>query len=172
MGRAHAGRGRVRRRALVAGMGALLASERSLTMTYVSPLGQATTAWPPRLVARCYELSLTVPGSYSELEATVERWIATCVQSRSPAGAPAHRERELVRGNPTLRAVWEKVKDARGKKVTIKADWVWGRFREEAVKFSTPTAFYDFPPEDVTIAPKPKPDSVDRIVKRGLQLLP
>jgi hypothetical protein len=141
-------------------------------MSYMHSLSEPGTAvpWPPRLVARCYELRLVVPGTYEELEAAVERWIATCVQSRTiVGGAPAHRERVLVRGNPTLRAVWERIRDGKGKTLSIRAEYVWGRNREEAIRFSAPTAVFTFPPEDVTVGPA---DTVDRIVKRALEVLP
>jgi hypothetical protein len=126
----------------------------------------------PRLVARCYQLRLTVPRTYEELEAVVERWIATCVQSRTIVrGAPAHRERELVRGNPTLRDVWEKIRDAAGQTSTIRAEYVGGPTRVDSVRFSVPVAVYNFDPHVITAAPC-RPDTVDRIVRSALQLLP
>jgi hypothetical protein len=125
---------------------------------------------PPRLAARCYELRLVVPRTYEELEAAVERWIATCVQSRTVVrGAPAHREHELVRGNPTLRQVWERIRDAAGKMLSIRAEYVWGPNRVESIRFSAPVGVYNFEPEVVTAGPA---DTVDRIVKRALELLP
>jgi hypothetical protein len=141
-------------------------------MSYMHSLSEPRTAvqWPPRLAARCYELRLVVPRTYEELEAAVERWIATCVQSRTiVGGAPAHRERVLVRGNPTLRQVWERIRDAAGQTLSIRAEYVWGQNREEAIRFSAPTGVYNFEPEVITAGPA---DTVDRIVNRALQLLP
>lgn len=141
-------------------------------MSYMYSLGQPATAVqaPPRLAGRCYELRLMVPRTYEELEAAVERWIATCVQSRtSVGGAPAHRERELVRGNPTLRQVWERIRDAAGQTLSIRAEYVWGPNRVESIRFSAPIGVYSFEPEVVTAGPA---DTVDRIVNRALQLLP
>jgi hypothetical protein len=125
---------------------------------------------PPRLASRCYELRLTVPSTYADLEAAVERWIATCVESRTRVGGVAvHRERELVRGNPTLRQVWERIRDAAGKTLSIRAEYVWGPDRVESIRFSAPIGVYTFEPEVVTAGPA---DTVDRIVNRALQILP
>src|SRR5712691_7824819 len=127
--------------------------KRGRTMSYMYSLGEPATAVQarPRLAARCYELRLMVPRMYDELEAAVERWIATCVQSRtSVGGAPAHRERELVRGNPTLRQVWERIRDAAGQTLSIRAEYVWGPNRVDSIRFSAPVGVYNFQPQVVT----------------------
>lgn len=32
---------------------------------------------PPRLAKRCYQLGMTIPGTYDAFEAQIEKWIAT-----------------------------------------------------------------------------------------------
>ncbi len=105
---------------------------------------------------------LPVPESYEELEAAVERWIASQVASRSPADGHEpvpgervpdeqriHRERNLVRGNPSLRRVWELLEARRGQTVTIVAQLTWGEARVEQIDFSTPVGQLDFDDEVV-----------------------
>jgi hypothetical protein len=65
--------------------------------------------------------------------------------------------------------VWERIRDAAGKTMSIRAEYVWGQNREEAIKFSAPTGVYTFEPEVITAGPA---DTIDRIVKRALELLP
>jgi hypothetical protein len=149
-----------------------LSSGRNRSMAYMHGFGQAPAQAPapPRLAARCYELRLTVPSTYEALEAAVERWIATCVQSRTlVGGSPAHRERSLVRGNATLRQVWERIRDAAGKTMAIRAEYIWGPNRVESIKFSAPLGVYNFPEE---VIEGRRPDTIERIIDRALQLLP
>jgi hypothetical protein len=81
------------------------------------------------------------------LENAVERWISTCVMSRTPvAGRPIHRERGLVHGNPTLRQVWNEIAHAAGKTVPIRATYVWSTERVESIRFSTPIRAPRLPP--------------------------
>ncbi len=48
-----------------------------------------------------------VPGTYSEFEQAVKKWISICVMSRTKVGGkPITREEVLVSGNTTLREVW------------------------------------------------------------------
>jgi hypothetical protein len=113
---------------------------------------------PPKLHPRCYRLVLTVPGTYAALEEAVRRWISTCVMSRTLTrqGVPIQRERELVNGNLSLRNIWDRVLRHRiGQRVEIRADYIWGRNREEAINFSTPAS--PPPPPPVVPAPRPAP---------------
>jgi hypothetical protein len=113
---------------------------------------------PPKLHPRCYRLVLAVPGTYAALEEAVRRWISTCVMSRTLTrqGVPIRRERELVNGNLSLRNIWDRVLQHRiGQQVEIRADYIWGRNREEAINFSTPAA--PPPPSPVVPAPRPAP---------------
>src|SRR5258705_6379095 len=114
----------------------------------------AEAAAAPRLQPRCYSLAITVPNTYAEVEEAVRRWISTCVMSRTEtqAGVPIRRERELVNGNPTLRNTWDRVlQHMKGKGVKIDADYVWGRDREESIRFSTTAS----PPPPSPPPPRP-----------------
>lgn len=92
---------------------------------------------PPRLATRCYRREIVLPATYAAFEARVERWIATCVMSRTEVNrAPIRREHALVRGNPTLLAVWHSIRHLQGEAVPIKADYVWGETRVEFISFS------------------------------------
>ena len=99
-------------------------------------------AWPPRLKPECYNQVLTIPNTYEDLEEAVRRWIANCVMSRTRVGGqPIRRERELVNGNPSLRDIWDRILQHRkGQQVKIDAEYVWGKYREESIKFSTKAA--------------------------------
>jgi hypothetical protein len=124
-------------------------NERSLTV------GEAPT--PPRLRPRCYSLTLTTPATYDALEEAVRRWISACVMSRTETrpGVPIRRERELVTGNPTLRRIWDQaLQYMKGKRVKINADYIWGKNREESIKFST-TASPPPPPPPPLRPPAP-----------------
>ena len=115
---------------------------------------------PPKLHPRCYRLVLTVPGTYAALEEAVRRWISTCVMSRTLTrqGVPIQRERELVNGNLSLRNIWDRVLRHRiGQRVEIRADYIWGRNREEAINFSTPALPPPPPPSPVVPAPRLAP---------------
>src|SRR5262245_33087444 len=101
-------------------------------------IGEAVA--PPRMHPRCRSLTLVVPPTYPELEEEVRRWVSTCVSSRTEVrpGVPIRRERELVTGNASLRDIWERILRHRtGQRVEIIAEYVWGPYREEAIKFST-----------------------------------
>jgi hypothetical protein len=74
-----------------------------------SARSRGVTTAPPRLKASCRKRRLAVPNSYAAFERLVEKWISRCVLSRTKRGdteKPFRRERELVRGNESLRAIW------------------------------------------------------------------
>ncbi len=80
----------------------------------------------PELAERCYEHGVTVPAEWSDFRSTIERWIATCVSSRTVVnGKPIRRERQLVRGNASLTDVWNLLQDdgVTGEPVQIFADY-------------------------------------------------
>ncbi len=124
----------------------------------LTALGAVPT--PPRLQPRCYSLMLTMPPSYAALEEEVRRWISTCVMSRTQVspGVSIRRERPLVIGNPSLQDIWNRILQHRkGQRIEIKADYVWGPYREEAINFST-TALPPPPaPRPAPPAPGPAP---------------
>jgi hypothetical protein len=114
---------------------------------------------PPRLHPRCYSLVVTVPATYAALEEAVRRWISTCVMSRTQVrpGVPIRRERTLVTGNPSLRNIWDRVLRHRtGQRVEIRAEYIWGRDREEAINFSTPAPPPPPPPPPPQVRPAPR----------------
>ncbi len=126
-----------------------------------SPATSQPAASPGRRLARrCYELRLVVPPTYEALEAAVEVWIASCVMSRTLInGRPVRRERGLVRGNPTLRQVWEQIQDAVDQPLVIRAEYVWGPDRVDGIRFSVPASVYRFAPETITACRFPIADA-------------
>jgi hypothetical protein len=92
----------------------------------------------PKLVPRCRSLDLTIPSSYKGLEEAVQNWIHTCTMSKTEGGAPVHRERRLVIGNPSLIDIWNKILRYRmGQKTTIVPEYIWGPNRVESIRFTT-----------------------------------
>ncbi|MCZ7638290.1 MAG: hypothetical protein M5U12_20975 [Verrucomicrobia bacterium] len=95
----------------------------------------------PTLQPRCYRRVFTIPATFAALEDGVQRWISTCVMSRTrvPPGVPIRRERDLVNANPSLQQIWTQVLRHRvGQPVEIRAEYVWGPHRVESIRFSTP----------------------------------
>jgi hypothetical protein len=109
---------------------------------------------PPRLAARCYQRKIKIPGTFNSFEAEVEKWIATCVMSRTVVnGVPVRRERSLVGGNASLAALWELIRNRKGERVAILAHYIWGRATVEAIKFRAVVQPGPVPPRPPAIPP-------------------
>jgi hypothetical protein len=122
-----------------------------------SPAPAQKSATPPKLATRCYAQDMAVPATYAELETLATRWMGTCVA--------AGRERKLVSGSASLRAVWGKVEHlaGSGKSARVTADFGWkdlgGSWGVERVTFATsverPAASPAMPPSP-SASPPPR----------------
>jgi hypothetical protein len=135
---------------------------------------RGTTPPKPRQPAKCKQRSIAVTDDYADFEALVENWISKCVSSRTNN---IHRERPLVRGNKSLKAVWlagsgkrpvdEGKSKPKTRTVLVDAHYQWFRTSEhpfwgvEEILFTTTDApiphipqdgFMDEAPELVTAA--------------------
>lgn len=128
-------------------------------------------ASPPAQPSRCKQHELVLPGDYASFEAKIEKWIATCVMSRTEKnGKPVKREQALVRGNPSLASIWNAVGHLKGDKITIKAIYTWSpeATRVESIRFAAVVTMRTAPPAPKppapTLPPTPKPD--DTVIDR------
>ena len=104
---------------------------------------QSRSPGEPKLADRCYAHELTVPQyeaedqekAYKALEKQVEKWIATCVASRTLGkdGKPLRRERKLVRNNASLKELFPLLEQ--GEKTTLEADYEFDGRRVVAIAF-------------------------------------
>jgi len=96
-----------------------------------SPAGRDVN---PRLVRRCREYRVkSVSGIYKAFEDEILGWMKTCVVSRT---GNTRREIPLVRGNRSLKTVWENLEP--GKPARIIPTYKWSDFRVEKISFSSP----------------------------------
>jgi hypothetical protein len=101
----------------------------------------ASSGKPVRLVARAYKQTLRTPATYEAFEALLEKWIATVVTSRTIGrdGNPMHRERGLVKGNPSAKAVWKKIQHLAGKSTEVRAAYEFDEnTRVTKITFTSP----------------------------------
>jgi hypothetical protein len=122
------------------------ANSRGIAHRSTSDDEKALNRHPP-LVQRCRVFVVrSVPSTYHEFEALIEDVVSTCVYSRTN---DAHRERGLVRGNASLRALWDRLTPGRAARVV--PTYNWSTYRVESITFSSP----DVGPPPQPVRPTP-----------------
>jgi len=99
----------------------------------------------PRMVGphqpdRCRHHLMRVPSTFTEFEAELKQWIASCVASRTKgaSGLPVRREQKLVEGNPSVKDLWSKLGPyhGTGEFVRIEALYSWVKTQDSWVAAS------------------------------------
>lgn len=109
-------------------------------------------------MARCHEYRMAkVPADYQDFENEIPAWISTCVLSRT---AGTHREIELVRGNPTLKTLWQNLEPSKPTRILLTYEWQSGGGAR--VNFTSPDVKPVLPQTSQTAGPN-QPDAAVRV---------